>query len=323
MGRSSWKSTDWNTYATTTANTISSAKARGLSDYDARAQVFTSSGLKEYLDPKKVTIRESRDSEAHPNSTAIIIGLDVTGSMGIIAEKMATVELGKLVNGLLDRDIVSDPHIMMMGIGDINYDRVPLQASQFETDISIAEQLKDIYLEGGGGGNRYESYDLPWIFAASKTSIDCFEKRGKKGYLFTIGDELPPQRAVGKSQLFEATGCTAQGDTNCKDSLEAAQQKYSVFHIIVEQGDFCRRTSKEVNHQWTTLLGKRAISLIDYECLSEVIMSVISVNEGADPESVAASWEKPKVVDAVRHALGLSATKREATGTYSKSGSAW
>jgi len=315
MGRSTWKSTDWNTYATTTSNTIASAKALGMDDYTARAQVFTSTGIKDYLDPRKVTLRESRDSEAHPNSTAIIIGLDVTGSMGIIAEKMATIELGKLVNGILDRAVVSDPHIMIMGIGDINCDRAPLQASQFETDISIAEQLKDIYLEGGGGGNSYESYDLPWIFAANRTSIDCFEKRGKKGYLFTIGDELPPQRAVGKRQLNEATNISVQGDVSCKDSLEDAQRTYSVFHIIVEEGDYCRRAKNRVTTEWRNLLGKRAINLSNYRYLSEVILSVISVNEGADPESVVAGWENPEIKDAVAYSLGLSFPQSQMYGT--------
>ena len=306
MGRSTWKSSDWNAYSSNTVSTLSIAKSRGLDDYAARQEVFTSAGMKSYLDPKGITIRESRDSEAHPNSTAIIIGLDVTGSMGIIPEKMVTTELGKLINGLLDRQIVSDPHMMFMGIGDISYDRAPLQASQFETDISIAEQLKDLYLEGGGGGNRYESYDLPWIFAANRTSIDCFEKRGKKGYLFTIGDELPPQQTTSKSRLMECTNISIQGNSNCKDSLEAAQQKYSVFHIIVEQGDFCRRAKDEVTRAWRNLLGKRAINLSNYEYLSEVILSVISVNEGADPEAVAASWENPEINFAVRYSLGLA-----------------
>lgn len=315
MGRSTWKSNDWTAYASNTATLISTAKAKGFDDYSARQQVFTATQIKDYLDPRKVTLRESRDSEAHPSSTAIIIGLDVTGSMGIIAEKMATVELGKLVAGIIDRKPISDPHIMIMGIGDVTCDRAPLQVSQFETDISIAEQLKDLYLEGGGGGNSYESYDLPWIFAAKRTSIDCFEKRGKKGYLFTIGDELPPQRAISKQLLTEATNMESQGDISRVDSLAEAQRTYSVFHLIVEQGDYCRRAKDRVTKEWRDLLGKRAISLNDYRYLSEVILSVISVNEGADPEGVLSSWENTDIKKAVGYALGLTPAEEPRYGT--------
>lgn len=315
MGRTTWKSDDWSKYAMNTTSTIAAAKSRGLSDDAARKQVFTSNNMKDYLDPRKVVIRESRDSEAHPESTAIIIGLDVTGSMGFIAEKMATEGLGKLVAGIIDDKPVTDPHIMIMAIGDINCDRAPLQVTQFETDISIAEQLKDLYLESGGGGNSFESYDLPWIFASRRTAIDCFEKRNKKGYLFTIGDELPPQSNARSGLLQEKTGEKVQGDVVPSDALNEAQKMYSVFHIIVEQGDYCRRSVSRVTKEWTDLLGRRAINLNNYEYLAEVIQSVIAVNEGADPESVARSWETPAAVEAVSYALGISAgQKRQING---------
>ncbi|HAO33838.1 MAG TPA: hypothetical protein DCQ84_12920, partial [Candidatus Competibacteraceae bacterium] len=63
--------------------------------------------------------------------------------------------------------------------------------------IRIARQLRRLWLEKGGGGNACESYTLPWYFAATHTAIDCFEKRGKKGYLFTVGDEEPPLELPG------------------------------------------------------------------------------------------------------------------------------
>lgn len=290
MGSGRWDSRSYGDYT----STIRSKSAR---------EIFRNSGIKKDMDPKFIKVRESRDSEDNPLSTAVIVALDVTGSMGIIAEKIAKEGLGTLVQGIYDRKPVSDPHVMIMGVGDIFSDSAPLQATQFEADIRIAEQLKDIYLEGGGGGNSFESYDLPWYFAARKTSIDCFEKRGKKGYLFTIGDELPPQKMADVTTLKEVLGGAEEASLTSLEALAEAQEKYEVFHVIVEQGDFASRARQKVFKEWSDVLGARAIKLSNYNYIAEVILSVIAVAEGADPDVVITSWEDKKIKGAVKYAL--------------------
>jgi hypothetical protein len=49
--------------------------------------------------------------------------------------------------------------------------------------------LSSIYVEGYGGGQDRESYLQAWLVAGRHSSIDCYEKRNQKGFLFTIGDE--------------------------------------------------------------------------------------------------------------------------------------
>lgn len=105
-----------------------------------------SSHFHKNLNPKGVKIRESRDSEDNPRSTPVIIALDVTGSMGMIADVIARTGLGTLFEAILDRKPISDPHLMFMGVGDANCDSAPLQVSQFEADKRIIEQLTQIYL---------------------------------------------------------------------------------------------------------------------------------------------------------------------------------
>ncbi|TFH07296.1 MAG: hypothetical protein E4H14_08835 [Candidatus Thorarchaeota archaeon] len=271
-------------------------KARSATEY------FTNRDVHKALNPRGVTIRESCDSEQNPNSNAIIVGLDVTGSMGMIAHTMAKEGLGTLIESILDRKPVEDPHIMFMAIGDVHYDSAPLQVSQFEPDIRIAQQLKDIYVEGGGGENNSESYDLPWYFAAAHTTIDCFEKRGKKGYLFTIGDELPPTGGV-KDQLQRLLKDGAERDYDSQELLKMAEEKYHVFHVIVEQGSYAQRSVERVTNAWRELLGKRAIGLNNYNYVAQVVVSAIEVSEGADPEDVLASWQDAAVRKAVKHAL--------------------
>lgn len=289
MGNGRMTSSDWDAYSSVT-------KTRSVSEN------FSNRSLKKELDPKKIKLRESCDSIENPNSTAIIVGLDVTGSMGFIAQKIAIEGLGNLFEGIYDRKPVEDPHVMFMGIGDVAGDNAPLQASQFEADIRIGEQLKDIYLEGGGKGNGHESYDLPWYFAAQRTTIDCFNKRGKKGYLFTVGDEGVPV-GLTKNDIEYVFGIDEETGYSRNELLSMASKKYHVFHVIVEEGSYASRYLSRVKDEWREVLGKRAVLLNDHNYISEVILSVIEVSEGADPEEVLASWESAAVRKAVKHAL--------------------
>ena len=168
MGHAKWDPSAWSAYARAT---------RGKS----RSELFTSTRMKAALNPAKIKMRESRDSDEDLASTPIIVGIDVTGSMGMLAEALVKRGLKPLFEEILDRKPVTDPHVMAMAIGDAYYDRAPLEATQFEADLRIVEQLRELWLEGGGGGNRGESYSLAHAFAGLKTATDAYELRGKRG----------------------------------------------------------------------------------------------------------------------------------------------
>ena len=141
------------------------------------------------LDPLGVTVRESRDSAEHPESLAIAVLFDVTGSMGGVP-RVLQAKLPQLLGLLLRKGYAEDPQIMFGAIGDATCDRAPLQVGQFESDNRMDDDLGRILLEGGGGGQKTESYELAMYFMARHTAIDCYDKRGQRGYLFLIGDEL-------------------------------------------------------------------------------------------------------------------------------------
>jgi hypothetical protein len=265
-------------------------------------EIYASRGMAKDLNPLGVKVRESRDSADNPNSTPLIVGIDVTGSMGMIADNLAREGLGTLFTGILDRKPISDPHVMFMAIGDANCDRAPLQVSQFEADKRIIEQLTQIYIEHGGGGNNFESYNLPWYFAAFHTVHDSMEKRGKRGYLFTVGDEEAP-RDLTKDQIKRFIGDTLEADLSTQDLLQAAQRSYDVFHIIIEEGDYARRAMDRVVNSWVPLLGQHVIRLSDHKKLAETIVSAIEVVEGADAALSAKGWGSGSAIihDAVKN----------------------
>lgn len=277
MGNARFSRDDYTSYTAT----------RGISAKSTRDKVFTSRKIPEGLDPSKIKLRESCDSEANPLSTPIIFGLDVTGSMGFVAEAIAKTQLPDLMEAIYTELPVTDPHFMFMGIGDVACDQAPLQVSQFEAGAEpLMEQLREIFIEGCGGGNNTESYNLPWYFAANKTKIDSFEKRGVKGFLFTIGDEMPPTdisardltKTFGKGQHPSAG--------NMQELLATAQQQFRVFHIIAEEGHYAQLNKNKVRERWTQLLGPNAIFLRDHRFLTAVVTATLQIANGADLETV-------------------------------------
>ena len=288
MGNARWDDRAYQSYASTTNYRSAS-----------RDEVF-SHRIDEKLDPRNVKVgkgdrkglqlRESIISDANPDPTPIILGLDVTGSMGEVAEQIAKDELPKLMTAIHEQAVVTDPHVMFMGIDDVfAQGHGALQVSYFEPDLRIVEQLRKMWLVGNGGGNGSESYDLAWYFGGKYTYLENFEKTGKPGFLFTFGDEPAPYQKVRASQLETIFGPGEYEDTTPEASLALAQRKFQVFHVIVERG----RAHPEVTSSWTKMLGNNAIFLRDRRYLTEVVLATMAIANGADMHAVIAESKVP------------------------------
>lgn len=304
MGGRTPDATDWaaiNNYSQTMRATTS------------HTQAFKSSQLHPDLDPKKFLIRESRHSPANPKSTPVILALDITSSMGDVAHQIAKNGLEKLVTEIFARKPVSDPHIAFGAIGDAlcNAEQ-SLQMSQFESDATMIEQLQKLWVAGGGGGNGSESYTLAWHVAAYHTRTDAYEKDGRKGFLFTFGDDGVPPDLTPKL-LQNVYG---RGDEPCpsnRELLDEVSKAYHVYHLMIEHGGAGR--SPFVEDSWLKMLGERAILVSDYTKLSEIIVSVMQVVAGVDKASVSNSWGQGTdlvVSKAIHNLPGSVATKASA-----------
>jgi hypothetical protein len=250
---------------------LSRATAAGYGSKSA-SEIFTQNSLgmaHESMNPNGITFREARDSEVHPNTVPIILGLDVTGSMGHIPHELIKDGLPKLMGGIIQGG-VPDPALLFLGIGDHECDSYPLQVGQFESgDQELDMWLTRTYIEGGGGGNAGESYLLAWYFAAFHTKTDAFEKRGQKGLLFTVGDE-PNLPTLPASAIKEIMGQGQQTYTHL-ELLKAAQERYEVYHISVLHSDQAIRA----NVAWKELLGQNCLSIEDHKEIPNVIKKII------------------------------------------------
>jgi len=304
MGYTSWSSTAYD-------NLKTDYKTKSTDDIFINNKTRT---IDKEMDPKNLSVREARDSDAHPQSLAIMINLDVTGSMGRIPDIIVREKLDSLMNTLIDHN-VKDAAVLFNAIGDHKEDDYPLQVGQFESGTQeLNKWLTSTFIESGGGGQNKESYLLAWLVAGRHTSIDCFEKRGQKGFLFTIGDEACWNK-LDKSSLTEIMGYDENGEgLSDKQLLTEAQRMYNVFHIHVQQGSY--RDDPEILKYWKDLLGERLILLDDYDKISEVIATTVSVMLGADLEEVVNTFDKSTAVT-VRNSVSNAVKVTEGGNTDS------
>lgn len=284
-------------------------------DYKSKSRddIFSSKNMDDEMSPVGVKFRESRDSEEHPESLAIAVFLDVTGSMGRIPEVMVREKLGALMNTLISHE-VEHPQIFFGAIGDQYSDDAPLQIGQFESETKLLDNwLTKIYLEGNGGGQNMESYLLAWLFAGRHTTIDCFEKREQKGFLFTIGDEMTWD-SLTADNLKEIMGYKQSDELTAEQLLSEAQRTYHVFHIHINEASY--RNDAQVFDSWKKLLGERFIVLEDHEAIGELIASTVAVIHGVDLKKVTSSFDKKTallVENALTHIDGGEAVDKPAT----------
>lgn len=284
---------------------------RGLDDFgytaEMQGQPYSDWRAHPALEPLGVTVRECRDSVEHGNSLPIAVLFDVTGSMGRVPRIMQD-KLGKL-HGLLQRKgYAEDPQIMFGAIGDADTDRVPLQVGQFESDNRMDEQLRNILLEGGGGGQKSESYELAAYFMATHVATDAWERRGKRGYLFIIGDELNKAKLAGR-HIRGVIGDHVRTDIEVASIYRELAQRWHVYYILPNQSNYF--DDPEIAEHWRGLLGQNFMKLDDPAAVCELIALTIGLEEDridvhtglADLRDVGSTAE----ADSVGKALGVKA----------------
>lgn len=282
MGGGNWTRDSFSDYTTKTKRMSMMADGSLDSRY-SHQDIFKSRRLDSTLDPKNV-LRECCDSEEHPNTFPVILALDVTGSMGDAAAEVAK-KLGIVMTELYEK--IPDIEFMIMAIGDTAYDDAPIQASQFESDIRIAQQLDKVYFESGGGGNNFESYTAAWYFGIYHCALDCW-KRGKKGLIITMGDEmLNPfldrreiNQYLGDPKTYGINGQSIppaynpqKNSIETSDLYEVASAYYDICHIQVEHG--WRGTESAIPTSFKKVIGDGYYYESNVNGISDTIIEII------------------------------------------------
>ena len=269
-----------------------SRSLRTSSMFTAKASldsIFTQNTLRKIHDsmlPANALLRECRDSEIHPEALPIFLGLDVTGSMGELPKKIIVDGLPHIIEKIIGNGIPS-PAILFSAIGDHVFDSAPFQIGQFESgDVELDIWLSRTWVEKGGVGNEGESYSLPWAFT-SRIVTDHWEKRQKKGFLITIGDE-PNLKNYPKHVLDPVMTGHESGLTDV-ELLAFAQEKWEVFHILL-------KPKPGSQSYWKNLLGERCIEIDSFEKVADTIANIVLLQTDNLPKEETQT-KKQSIVD--------------------------
>lgn len=270
MGYGSYTASDWNKLKT----------SRNLTVKTSVEEVFVKSACDSRFDPSYIGVRECFDSVDHPRTTPIVLGLDVTASMGYLATKVAKESLNDLIMKLYSTDSVEDPSVMCAAYGDFR-DKAPLQVTQFESDIRIVEQLLDLYFESRGNNEVVPT--CLWHFLSAHTNIDAISKRGEKGFVFTIGDTATIRSNDVPDTIRRVIGDDVPTATR-ESILQEVQKKFHVFHIMIG------------NYGNEDLLPGHKINIArnELDCIPEIIISTIQMQKGMDMGRAVAQWDEIK-----------------------------
>jgi hypothetical protein len=267
MGGGSWDKTRYH------SDTASRARSK-TPDFE---YTNTATKIHENLDPLRIKDKpfgklESRDNVDHPNSNAVLVCFDVTGS-----NKARAVDAQKKLPNLMDllHKYLADPQVSVAANDDFTVEaHNSIQISDFESDNRIDEHIRNVWLVGDGGGNDGESYDLLLYAAARKTVLDCFEKRNRKGYFFMYADE-PIFDEVDPAQVKNIFGDTLQAAIPIAEIIEEVRKQYHVFVIWPQSG------YQHARDKYVELFGDESVLTLQHpNLICEMIGSVIGFNEG-------------------------------------------
>jgi len=266
----------WSTNAYETRVKQQQAKGQDVFAYNQGAK-----GAHPMLDPHGLEVRESRDGGEHPNSNAIIVGLDVSGSMGRVVRAIHK-DLPQLFRLLMGHKYIPDPQIMFAAFSNGRCDQVPLQVGQFESDNRMDVNLENMVMGAplASGCDPQESSELMLYTAARHTSIDCWEKRHRKGYLFLITDE-PAYTQVKQAEINQIIGPRLHEDISLEQMISETSERYHIYVIVpaTTSNGQCAPAALEF---WKSYVGpEHVIELHNPDDISETMALTIGLTEQA------------------------------------------
>jgi hypothetical protein len=178
---------------------------------------------------------------------------------------------------------LKDFDICFSATGDANSDQYPIQVCDFEAGIKLDDELKKICLEGRGGGQMRETYELSAYYFAHK----CDMKKAKIPFVFFIVDEAP-YKELNKDFIKEHIGDDIGEDIDSKQVFRDLFKKFRGNVYIFQNnynGSSYGSDSKEIGKSWKTVLGKtyenHLIHIKEEKSIIDLLLGTIAMVSGS------------------------------------------
>ena len=188
-------------------------------------------------------------------------------------------KLPQLLGLLKQQGYAADPQLMFGAIGDATCDRAPLQVGQFESDNRMDGDLEHILLEGGGGGQKTESYELAMYFMARHTAPTASRSAAGAATCSSSATRWPTRpSSLGEVQGLDRRRAAAAG--RHPQPRRAAHQ--ALGHLLhPARGRQPTQATRQVLGTWRSLLGQNVIELADLDAVCETIALTVGLGEEA------------------------------------------
>ena len=216
------------------------------------------------------------------DSTApVIVVVDQTGSMGEWPKIMFS-KLPYLEHETKEY-LGDDAEFCFMAIGDAhNGETYPLQVRPFAKSLDLEKRLKELVIEGNGGGQGTETYELAALFAAEKVSMP----KAIKPIIIFIGDETP-YSTIGKDHAADLCGIKLEKTLTTQAVFEKLKHKMSVYFIQKSYGsgsgsaNNISEDDRRCHDAWAELVGDDHIAVLpSADRVVDVIFGIFAKETG-------------------------------------------
>ena len=166
---------------------------------------------------------------------------------------------------------LKEPSISFCAIGDYSSDDAPLQITDFGVGKEIDQLISKMYLEGGGGGNGIENYELSAYFYLNHSQL----KNTEMPFFFLTGDEGFYDK-IPINVVKQIIGSDIQNEELSNDVWKGIMKKFNFFFVKKEYSD-----EKRVRKQWIEAVTEERILYIQNpKAVIDVILGAIALTTG-------------------------------------------
>jgi hypothetical protein len=238
--------------------------------YDAHVDRSYGDAVSDGVDANDLILDRIKTKSKSP----LIILCDVTGSMGewpaTIFSKLPYLELeGKEYLG-------DDMEIAFGAIGDYTCDRYPLQMRDFAKGLDLKKRMEELVIEGGGGGQIRESYEMGALYCARNVDMPL----ASKPICIIIGDE-GFYDTINKADAKKHARVDIEGRLKSSDVFDELKRRFAVYLVRKPYEPSHREelshTDKTIHAQWEKVLGNDHIVMLpDAGRIADVIFGILA-----------------------------------------------